>query len=73
VADLLPPDDDVVRECLTHITVSQRAIRASRPVDAHRIRDAFRLIDAATPLAAYVSDPALALELQAWRRLRHRR
>lgn len=43
VADLLPPVDTVVRECLARIPVSEHEARAARSVDAHRIRDAFRL------------------------------
>jgi hypothetical protein len=72
VADLLPPVDTVVRECLARIPVSERVVRAARSVDAHRIRDAFRLVDAVGPLGAYLVDPAVATELRRWRRLRNR-
>jgi len=73
VADLLPPVDTVVRECLARIPVSERAVRAGRSADAHRIRDTFRLVDAVSPLGAYVVDPAVATQLRAWRRLRRKR
>jgi hypothetical protein len=73
VAELLPQVDELVRECLKEIPLSEREVRAARPVDAQRIRDAFRLVDAVGPLGAYVVDPVLATELRAWRRLRHLR
>lgn len=70
VADLLPRVDDLVRNCLAEIPMSQREVRVARSTDAHRIRDAFRLVDAAGPLCPHIVDPALASELRAWRRLR---
>jgi hypothetical protein len=73
VADLVPTADELVRECLVRMPVSQREMRAGRPVDAHRIRDARRLVIAAGALAPYVLDPGLAGELRTWRRLRHAR
>jgi hypothetical protein len=71
VADLLPAVDVLVHECLARIPLSQRAVRAARPDDAHRIRGTFRLLDAVRPLGADVVDPELATELRAWRRLRN--
>jgi len=71
VADLLPPVDTVIRACLTQIPITEREIRAGRPDDAHRIRDALRLISAIGPLHTYIDDPTLAIEVRAWRRLRH--
>jgi len=73
VADLLPAVDDVVRTGLARIPVSEREVRAARTVDADRIRDARRLVDAVGPLAAHVTDPGLALAVRSWRRLTHRR
>jgi hypothetical protein len=64
--------DTVVRECLARIPVSERAVRADRSVDAHRIRDVFRLVDAVGPLTAHVVDPGVATQLRAWRRLRRK-
>jgi hypothetical protein len=72
VADLLPPVEAVVRECLDRIPVSERAVRAARPVDARLIGDAFRLVDAAGRLSAHVTDPGIATRLRAWRRLRRK-
>lgn len=53
---------------LERIPLSEREVRAARSVDAHQIRDAFRLVDAVGPLDACVVDPALAIELRGWRR-----
>jgi hypothetical protein len=47
-------------------------MRADQTSDAYRIRDAYRLIDAVSPLAARVVDRELALRLRTWRRLRRR-
>lgn len=55
------------------VRLSEREVRAARSVDAHQIRDAFRPVDAVGPLVAHVIDPALAIELRAWRQLRHLR
>jgi hypothetical protein len=71
-SDLLPPVDVVVRECLARIPLSQREVRAARPDDTHRVRDTFRLVDAVGPLTVHIVDPALAIEMRTWRRLRNR-
>lgn len=64
VADLLPPVDELIRERFIPTPLREREMRAARPVDAYRMRDALRLIDAVGPLAGSVVDPVLAIEMR---------